>query len=69
MHVRVTEPYYSGPLLNNIERAGLIRIHDYENLGVPNVFIRNYGTKNDFDKFLRLDKESIRKSIIEKLNA
>ena len=66
--VVIVEPYYSGPILNNIEESLGGLNGSYTNIGVPNNFIRKYGTKEDIDKLIGLDKKTIRKKIIDKIN-
>lgn len=66
--VVIVEPYYSGPILNNIEESLGGLNGSYTNIGVPNNFIRKYGTKEDIDKLIGLDKKTIREKIIDKIN-
>ena len=64
----IIEPYYSGPLLSNIEEnLGGINGY-YKNIGVPKDFIRKYGTKEQIDKQIGLDKLSIRKKVLQNIN-
>ena len=38
------------------------------NIGVPKDFIRKYGTKEQIDKQIGLDKLSIRKKVLQNIN-
>jgi len=66
--VVIVEPYYSGPILRNIEQSLGGLNGSYTCLGVPDNFIRKYGNKEDIDKLIGLDKETIRQKIINKIN-
>ncbi len=64
----IVEPYYSGPILTNIEKKLGGLCGSYMNIGVPDDFIRKYGSKEEIDTFIGLDSASIRKKIITKIN-
>ena len=66
--VVIVEPYYSGPILNNLEQSLQGLNGNYKNIGVPNEFIRKYGIKEDIDSMIGLDKHTLRKKIIDKIN-
>ena len=59
--ILIVEPYYSGPILRNIHRESNNLSGNFSMIGVPNSFINKYGNKNDIDKMLGLDSESIKK--------
>lgn len=64
----IVEPYYSGPILNNIELSLGGLKGSYTNIGVPDNFIRKYGTKEEVDKLIGLDVATIKQKIINKIN-
>tara|TARA_B110000014_G_C20092032_1_gene571857 strand:+ start:334 stop:1209 length:876 start_codon:yes stop_codon:yes gene_type:complete len=66
--VVIIEPYYSGPILNNIEQTLHGLNGNYTNIGVPNEFIRKYGIKEDIDSMIGLDTASLRTKILGKIN-
>ena len=66
--VVIIEPYYSGPILNNIEQTLNGLNGNYTNIGVPNEFIRKYGIKEDIDSMIGLDTASLRTKILGKIN-
>jgi len=66
--ILIVEPYYSGPILTNIHRElGSIN-GNFSMIGVPNNFINKYGNKDDIDKMIGLDSESIKIRVLEKIN-
>ena len=66
--ILIVEPYYSGPILRNIHRESNNLSGNFSMIGVPNSFINKYGNKNDIDKMLGLDSESIKKKILSIIN-
>ena len=64
----IFEPYYSGVILTNILRQTESLVGDYTSIGVPNDFINKYGNKEDIDKLIGLDKQTIRQKVIKKIN-
>ena len=66
--ILIAEPYYSGPILRNIEQSLGGLNGNFSCIGVPDEFIRKYGDKESIDTLLGLDKEGIRKKIISKIN-
>lgn len=64
----IIEPYYSSPVLTNILRENDSLHGNVTTIGVPNSFINEYGNKDDIDKVIGMDSESIRKKIIERIN-
>ena len=66
--ILIVEPYYSGPILNNIHRESNNASGNFSMIGVPNNFINKYGNKNDIDKMLGLDPEAIKKKILSIIN-
>lgn len=66
--VIIIEPYYSGVILTNILRQTESLVGDYTSIGVPNNFINKYGSKEDIDCLIGLDKETIRQKVVKKIN-
>ncbi len=66
--ILIVEPYYSGPILKNIHRELNHLSGNISMIGVPNNFINKYGNKNDIDKMVGLDSESIKKKILSIIN-
>jgi len=66
--VVIIEPYYSGPILTNILRQTESLVGDYTSIGVPNNFINKYGSKEDIDHLIGLDRETIRQKVVTKIN-
>ena len=66
--ILIVEPYYSGPILRNIHRESNNLSGNFSMICVPNSFISKYGNKNDIDKMLGLDSESIKKKILSIIN-
>ncbi len=63
----VVEPYYSSPVITNIIRESNDPICDITSIGVPNSFIDKYGDKDEIDKIVGLNSESIREKIIKRI--
>ena len=61
----VCEPYYEGNINFIINKTFIKFSHRILNIGVPNIFLENYGKKEEHDKKLQLDSEGIKKKIIE----
>lgn len=66
--ILIVEPYYSGPILRNIEQSLGGLNGSYSCIGVPDKFIRKYGDKENIDNLLGLDRVAVRKKIISKIN-
>ncbi len=64
----IFEPYTSGVLLNNIINSGYNKFKGIYNYGIPNKFIDKYGSYSDLIKYVSLDPQSIRESILNKIN-
>ncbi len=58
--VIVCEPYYSGALDYDISEAMKSRKISISHIGVPREFLRNYGSTEDQDKFMKLTVNDIR---------
>lgn len=65
--ILIVEPYYSGPLLENIERSLKGLSGSIHCLGVKDQFIKNYGTTAEVDSLLGLDTQKIRDLILERI--
>jgi transketolase len=57
----VFEPYYEGALNYKISKSLNNKKYNITNVGVPHVFLTNYGTKKEHDRNLGLDKIGIKK--------
>jgi hypothetical protein len=57
----IFEPYYEGALNYKISKSLNNKKYNITNVGVPHVFLTNYGTKKEHDKNLGLDKIGIKK--------
>lgn len=64
----IIEPYYSGAILTNIIRETENLVGDFTCIGVSNDFINKYGTKEEIDYLLGLDKQTIRKKVQKKID-
>ena len=60
----IIEPYYSGAILSNINEKG-ISFKNIECIGVKKEFINKYGTVDEIDRYLGLDRASLRKKILK----
>ena len=65
--ILIVEPYYSGPLLENIERSLKGLSGSINCLGVKDQFIKNYGTTEEVDSLLGLDTLKIRELILQRI--
>jgi len=61
----IVEPYYEGVLNYFVNSTFKNKKFHIDNIGIPHIFLLNYGSKDDHDKNLKLDKQSIEKRIIE----
>ena len=61
----VVEPYYSGSILTNILRSNSGVTPRVKSIGVPNEFIAKYGKKEEVDRLIGLDVESLRSQILK----
>ncbi len=66
--ILIIEPYYSGPILNNILRKTRNINGYFSSIGVPNDFINKYGSKADIDSMIGLDSKTIRRRILETIS-
>ena len=61
----IVEPYYEGVLNYYVNSTFKNKKFHIDNIGIPHIFLLNYGTKIEHDKNLKLDKQSIEQRIIE----
>jgi len=61
----VCEPFYESSTNMLISRELTKHNHSIINIGVPRFFLKNYGSKQEQDSFLKLDQQNIRYRIIE----
>lgn len=59
----ICEPYYEGSLNYDVDRIFMWKKHRTLNIGVPRIFLINYGEKKDHDINLGLDIKSIHDTI------
>ncbi len=64
----ICEPYYLGALTNDIHLALQGKAISIKFIGIPHIFLSNYGSYRDQNNFLGLNSESIKNQIIEFLN-
>ncbi len=62
-NIILIEPYYEGGLNYVINKSLEGKIFKITNIGVPHKFLTNYGTKEEHDKHIGLDKKGIEKKI------
>jgi transketolase len=64
----VVEPYYKGGMNFKITESLKNKKYTITNIGVPHMFLTNYGNKKEHDTKLGLDKEGIKKTLLECLS-
>lgn len=62
-NIILIEPYYEGGLNYVINKALEGKMFKITNIGVPHKFLTNYGTKQEHDTHIGLDKKGIEKKI------
>jgi transketolase len=67
-NIILCEPYFSGTLNHQINKTLSTKLHRIMNIGVPNIYLDFNGSKEEIDKEIELDVNSIRKKIINYIN-
>jgi transketolase len=62
-NIVICEPYYQGAINYDVDMIFRFKKHRILNIGVPHMFLINYGDKREHDANLGLDAKSIHKEI------
>jgi transketolase len=64
-NIIICEPYYAGAINYDVDLISRYRKHRTLNIGIPRMFLTNYGIKEEHDIHLGLDKKAIHEKISE----
>lgn len=63
-NIIIIEPYYEGGINYMVNKSLEGKKYKITNIGVPHVFLKNYGKKSDHDENFKLNAEGIKNQII-----